>query len=63
MTFHRHPASRTTGRTVTTRMAQADGGDRGFLWALRSYWNYAQVGDDVPSAWFPNLSAAMCPLC
>lgn len=36
-----------TSRSVSTRIRQSDGGDRGFLWRLNSYWVYRQVGPDV----------------
>lgn len=31
----------------STRIAEADGGDHGFLWRLNSYWRFVQVGDGV----------------
>jgi len=36
-----------TSRSVATRIAEAGGSDRGFLWRLNSYWRYRQVGNDV----------------
>jgi putative flippase GtrA len=36
-----------TSRSVATRIAEAGGSDRGFLWRLNSYWRYRQVGSDV----------------
>jgi hypothetical protein len=36
-----------TSRSVATRITEAGGGDRGFLWRLNSYWRYTQVGPDV----------------
>ena len=36
-----------TSRSVSTRIAESDGGDRGFLWRLNSYWRYTQLGNDV----------------
>lgn len=47
VTFTRQGASRATSRSVATRIEQTDGGDYGFLWQLRSYWTYTQVGQDV----------------
>lgn len=31
----------------STRSAEADGGDHGFLWRLNSYWRFVQVNDGV----------------
>jgi putative flippase GtrA len=45
--FQRHSASLATSRSVSTKIAEVDGGDRGFLWRLNSYWRYTQVGSDV----------------
>jgi hypothetical protein len=45
--FTRHSPTMATSRSVSTRIAQSDGGDRGFLWRLNSYWRYTQVGGDV----------------
>lgn len=36
-----------TSRSVATRIVEAGGSDRGFLWRLNSYWRYSQVGDAV----------------
>lgn len=36
-----------TSRSVATRITEAGGSDRGFLWRLNSYWRYRQVGNDV----------------
>jgi hypothetical protein len=36
-----------TSRSVATRIAEAGGSDRGFLWRLNSYWRYRQAGNDV----------------
>lgn len=47
VTFTRHSPTMVTSRSVATRIAEADGGDRGFLWRLQSYWRYTQVGADV----------------
>jgi len=47
VTFTRHSAMMATSRSVSTRIAESDGGDRGFLWRLHSYWRYTQVGNDV----------------
>src|SRR5918992_4552652 len=47
VTFTRHSPAMATSRSVSTRIAERDGGDRGFLWRLNSYWRYTQVGDGV----------------
>ena len=36
-----------TSRSVSTKIAEAGGGDRGFLWRLNSYWRYRQMGKAV----------------
>ena len=45
--FTRHSPTVATSRSVSTRIVECDGGDRGFLWRLNSYWRYTQVGSDV----------------
>ena len=47
VTFTRHSPTMVTSRSVSTRIAESDGGDRGFLWRLNSYWRYTQVGSHV----------------
>lgn len=47
VTFTQHSPTMATSRSVSTRIAEADGSDRGFLWRLNSYWRYTQVGNDV----------------
>jgi hypothetical protein len=47
VTFTRHSPAMATSRSVSTRIQERDGGDRGFLWRLNSYWRYTQVGSDV----------------
>lgn len=47
VTFTRHSPMMATSRSVSTRIQEHDGGDRGFLWRLNSYWRYTQVGNDV----------------
>ena len=47
VTFTRHSPQLATSRSIATRIAETDGGDRGFLWRLNSYWRYTQVGNDV----------------
>jgi hypothetical protein len=47
VTFSRHSPTMATSRSVSTRIAESDGGDRGFLWRLNSYWRYTQIGRDV----------------
>ena len=45
--FHRESPGVMTSRSVSTRIAESDGRDRGFLWRLNSYWRYTQSGADV----------------
>lgn len=45
--FARHSPGFATSRSVSTRIRETDGGDRGFLWRLNSYWRYRQVGAAV----------------
>jgi putative flippase GtrA len=45
--FTMRGAGLATSRSISTRIAESDGGDRGFLWRLNSYWRYRQVGPDV----------------
>jgi hypothetical protein len=47
VTFARHSPTMATSRSVSRRIAECDGGDRGFLWRLNSYWRYTQVGSNV----------------
>ena len=47
VTFHHPSPTLATSRSVATRIVEAGGGDRGFLWRLNSYWRYTQVGPDV----------------
>lgn len=47
VSFHRHSAGLATSRSVSTKITEVGGGDRGFLWRLNSYWRYTQVGTDV----------------
>jgi hypothetical protein len=47
VTFTRHSSVLATSRSVSTKIAETDGSDRGFLWRLNSYWRYTQVGHDV----------------
>jgi hypothetical protein len=47
VTFERHAAGLATSRSASTKIAEAGGGDRGFLWKLNSYWRYTQMGNDV----------------
>lgn len=47
VTFTRYSAVHATSRSVSTRIVEADGNDRGFLWRLNSYWRYTQAGDNV----------------
>jgi putative flippase GtrA len=34
-------------RSISTRIEETGGSDRGFLWRLNSYWRYTQAGSDV----------------
>ncbi|MDR1989084.1 MAG: GtrA family protein [Acidobacteriaceae bacterium] len=36
-----------TSRSISTSIVEHDGGNRGFLWRLNSYWRYRQTGRDV----------------
>ena len=36
-----------TSRSVSTKIVESGGSDRGFLWRLNSYWRYRQVGNAV----------------
>src|SRR6185436_5105248 len=47
VTFERQGAGSAISRSVSTKIAESDGRDRGFLWRLNSYWRYTQVGNDV----------------
>lgn len=47
VTFERHDPALATSRSVATSIREADGGDRGFLWRLNSYWTYRQIGSSV----------------
>jgi putative flippase GtrA len=47
MTFTRRSPTYATSESVATHIRETDGGDRGFLWRLNSYWRYEQVGSDV----------------
>ena len=47
MTFRRQSAAVATSRSVSTKIAEAGGGDRGFLWRLNWYWRYSRSGEDV----------------
>jgi hypothetical protein len=45
--FERHSRALATSRSISTKIAEVGGSDRGFLWRLNSYWRYTQVGTDV----------------
>jgi hypothetical protein len=47
VTFNRLSPIAAESRSVATRIVEADGRDRGFLWRLNSYWRYEQEGDAV----------------
>lgn len=47
VTFERRSPGLAVSRSVSTRIVETGGGDRGFLWRLNSYWTYTQVGSDV----------------
>ena len=46
MTFERWTPTLATARSVATRIDEV-GGDRGFLWALNSYWRYERISGGV----------------
>lgn len=45
--FERHSRALATSRSISTKIAEEGGADRGFLWRLNSYWRYTQTGSDV----------------
>ena len=45
--YSRRSSAFASSRSISTRIAEANGSDRGFLWRLNSYWRYRQVGDAV----------------
>lgn len=45
--FQRISETWATSRSVSSTIRETNGGDRGFLWRLNSYWTYRQVGPDV----------------
>jgi putative flippase GtrA len=47
MTFRRRTPVLLTSRSVATSIREADGGDRGFLWRMNSYWRYRRVDGGV----------------
>jgi hypothetical protein len=47
VTFERRSPGLAVSRSISTRIVETGGGDRGFLWRLNSYWTYTQVGSDV----------------
>jgi putative flippase GtrA len=47
VTFERQSSGCAISRSVSTKIVENDGRDRGFLWRLNSYWRYVQVGKDV----------------
>jgi putative flippase GtrA len=47
VSFARHSEGLATSRSVATRIREVEGGDRGFLWRLNSYWRYTQQQDGV----------------
>jgi hypothetical protein len=47
MTFRRLSPSTADARSVSTRIDEVGGGDKGFLWRLNSYWHYEQVHGGV----------------
>jgi putative flippase GtrA len=47
VTFWREGPGVVRSRSVSTKIAESGGGDRGFLWRLNSYWRYVQAGNDV----------------
>jgi hypothetical protein len=47
VTFERQSPASAASRSVATRIEEAGGRDRGFLWRLNSYWRYVQEQDGV----------------
>jgi len=47
VTFAQPSPNFATSRSVSTRIQETGGSDRGFLWRLNSYWRYRQSGNDV----------------
>jgi putative flippase GtrA len=47
VTFVRGNGSFATSHSVSTKIVETTGKDRGFLWRLNSYWRYQQVGEAV----------------
>jgi putative flippase GtrA len=47
VTFSRASPASASSRSIATRIAEVDGGDRGFLWRLNAYWRYTQEADGV----------------
>ena len=45
--FERHSPVLAKSRSVSTKIVESGGSDRGFLWRLNSYWRYSQEGRDV----------------
>lgn len=45
--FTSHSPQLATSRSVSTKIAEVGGSDRGFLWRLNSYWRYSQIGPNV----------------
>lgn len=45
--FERQSGTLAASRSISTKIVEAGGADRGFLWRLNSYWRYAQVGGNV----------------
>jgi putative flippase GtrA len=45
--FERQDAGHARSRSVSTKILESDGRNRGFLWRLNSYWRYEQIGNDV----------------
>jgi hypothetical protein len=47
VTFERQSPASAASRSIATRIEEAGGRDRGFLWRLNSYWRYVQEQDGV----------------
>lgn len=47
VTFERQSPASAASRSIATRIEEAGGRDRGFLWRLNSYWRYVQERDGV----------------
>jgi len=47
VSFEQHNPAFASSRSIATSIREVDGGDRGFLWRLNSYWTYRQLDGGV----------------